>query len=776
MSSNLTGTIYIRDNEWFKQKNIIKLGITQNIYDRENTYITGEPKKGVFIMVILVQLEILNIIDKLLKQHFIDYNILNDGGNEFYKRDIIDLLIPYIDTLGIYYKVLTKEEIYNVKSFYTSLSTQSTPFLDEEQLLKKLEKYQIKKEEKIIKPQSHQKEVLDNIELFYKENDIGKLIWSCGLGKTILSILICKKLNFKRILIGVPSVNLQNQVKKEILKIYSNEDNILQVGGDGIFDIVKIREFLNNENYNEPKFIITTYHSCNLLENISFDFKIADEAHHLVGNYERIEKGFLVFHKIQSLKTLFMTATEKIIENINFQKIVYSMNDEFIFGKYIDKKNVMWAIENKKITDYKISVLKNTEQQVDDIIRKLKIKIINKDLFISCYMTLKSIIDYQGLTHLLLYTNSTKNAELANWYINKIIDLKILYLKKELNHIEYNNINSNIQYEECKEIDEETEFTPNIKLQNKKEYYIELLLQYQNLRENLYNKALHSNNKKCDLKDEILNFKNSKYGIISCVYIFGEGFDLPKLNGVCIAENMYSEIRIVQYLLRPNRLEKENPNKKSYIIIPYIDKDDWNEKNNSFEKVRNIIYQLRNVDENIEQKITLSTLCKTYNEKRKDKEDEEYDYYEDFLDEDENELQKIKMRLRYSKTLKTNNREEQDEYDLVRSINITLNIRSKYEYAELKNKHPYFINEPEKYFMKSGVWKNWYHFMGCDTSKYIKSYEEWLRFCKEKNIRSVEDYNKACEIYEELPKEPKDFYKGFSNLLNEIKKIFISRR
>ena len=60
------------------------------------------------------------------------------------------------------------------------------------------------------------------------------------------------------------------------------------------------------------------------------------------------------------------------------------------------------------------------------------------------------------------------------------------------------------------------------------------------------------------------------------VYIFlVKGFDLPKLNGVCIAGNMLSETRIVQYLLRPNRLDFENPNKKAYVIIPYIDTDDW---------------------------------------------------------------------------------------------------------------------------------------------------------------------------------------------------------
>ena len=83
----------------------------------------------------------------------------------------------------------------------------------------------------------------------------------------------------------------------------------------------------------------------------------------------------------------------------------------------------------------------------------------------------------------------------------------------------------------------------------------------------LYNKALHSN-LNINLEDEVNNFKNFTFGIISCVYIFGEGFDLPKLNGVVIGEKMTSDIRIVQSCLRPNRIEKDNPNKKAYIIIP----------------------------------------------------------------------------------------------------------------------------------------------------------------------------------------------------------------
>jgi hypothetical protein len=69
------------------------------------------------------------------------------------------------------------------------------------------------------------------------------------------------------------------------------------------------------------------------------------------------------------------------------------MDDETIFGKLIDEKTVHWAIENKKITDYYLLVLKNTEE-VNQIISLLNINVSNKELFISAYMTLKSIEKY----------------------------------------------------------------------------------------------------------------------------------------------------------------------------------------------------------------------------------------------------------------------------------------------------------------------------------------------------------------------------------------------
>jgi superfamily II DNA or RNA helicase len=710
------GYIYVRTHEAYElyDYNACKLGKTQNITNREPNYITGEIRRGEFSYVFEVPLEQMSRAELWLRYDFKSFNVYINGGTEFYKKSIIPLIIAQLKKRNIEARQLSRQEIdnikrkeYNKKNMRRLIKTSLNVIVDLAN--KALE----------MKPNPQQEYILKIIIKFFEENNIGKLIWACGLGKALLSILIINLMNFKSIIIGVPGKNLQNQMKNEILKLFPNKSNILFVGGDendnikSTTDKSEIIIFLRNNINDEPKFIISTYHSCNLLvdTNIIVDFKIGDEAHHLVGIETQENKGFRSFHKITSKKTLFMTATEKVIETKS-NKVVYSMEDKSVFGELLDNKSVHWAIENKKITDYNIIVVKNTENEVDAIITSLGLNNVNKDIFISCYMSLKSFEKYKDLTHILLYTNTIEDANLCKKYINDLLLLNAVPI----------------------------------------------------LRDNFYNDALHSGDSK-NLDSEVCKFKNSTYGIISSVYIFGEGFDLPKLNGVCIVGNMKSEIRIVQSVLRPNRLELGNPNKVAYVIIPYIDSDIWELEIQSYEKVRTIISNMRNVDETIEQKITLFA----GNNKLIPRQKPILPYQFDTIwIENCDELNKLKLRLRHSKSLTSNFSEEQDEYNYVSSINKSLNIQSKAEYFERKSVHINYIEEPEEYFKRKGVWNNWYDFIGVDTKKFIQSKQEWINFCKEKGIKSLDDYYIYCEEYDILPKEPADFYKDFTNIPCEL--------
>jgi hypothetical protein len=105
------GTIYLRDNAWYKMENVVKMGVSSTVKNRNTTYITGEIERGEYILIVEIPLEKMKILDKCLKMYFKQYHVYKGGGTEFYNRCIIDLIEPYLQQINMEYKILTKEEI-----------------------------------------------------------------------------------------------------------------------------------------------------------------------------------------------------------------------------------------------------------------------------------------------------------------------------------------------------------------------------------------------------------------------------------------------------------------------------------------------------------------------------------------------------------------------------------------------------------------------------------------------------------------------------------------
>lgn len=110
MKSN-RGNIYIRIHWSWDIDGICKLGETDNLADRESTYVTGEYRRGRFSHVY----KMLNIgcknAENLLKNEFEKYHKQHDGGTEFYDKQIIPLIEPFFDSIGLKYKKLSDYEI-----------------------------------------------------------------------------------------------------------------------------------------------------------------------------------------------------------------------------------------------------------------------------------------------------------------------------------------------------------------------------------------------------------------------------------------------------------------------------------------------------------------------------------------------------------------------------------------------------------------------------------------------------------------------------------------
>ena len=196
-----SGYIYIRVHDSYEKYNVCKLGKTLNLMERNSTYKTSEVECGFFELVIEVQKQKLDIIERLLQNHFksLQYYYYLDGGTEFFKKDIISLIIPYLKTLNLQFTILSKEQIKlitwknsNIKKIVNKININN---------LKNILKFSSKNKEtnEIIIPREHQINVLLKIDEFYKNNNIGKLIHGCGLGKALLGILIVQKLNCKSV-------------------------------------------------------------------------------------------------------------------------------------------------------------------------------------------------------------------------------------------------------------------------------------------------------------------------------------------------------------------------------------------------------------------------------------------------------------------------------------------------------------------------------------------------------------------------------------------------
>ncbi len=85
---------------------------------------------------------------------------------------------------------------------------------------------------------------------------------------------------------------------------------------------------------------------------------------------------------------------------------------------------------------------------------------------------------------------------------------------------------------------------------------------------NLFCSSYNSCISKKEQKEMLEKFESSEKGIINCVYCLGEGWDFPLLDGVVFAENMTSEIRIVQSALRASRKNKNDESKVAKILLP----------------------------------------------------------------------------------------------------------------------------------------------------------------------------------------------------------------
>ena len=696
--NSTNGYIYVRYHPSYHVDDACKMGKANNIPERDTQYATGEIKRGYFEVVFEVPIEKMGFIELLLQNEFRELNVKYDAGTEFYNKKIITLIEPYLITIGVKYKKLSKQEISDLVRCNRVRKTMKK--INIQSLIHKLKSKRINKQIVSYIPRNDQTIIIEKSFIHFQQYDKGMLVLTCGVGKTLISLWITQKLNSNTILIGVPSELLWKQYEEKICDLFQNVPYLIVSGG---VDIETIMRFL--ESNQKKCIVITTYSSAHKVYKAThhtkfiFGMKILDEVHHLTTNNIRLAdnaKTYIQMLNIPYVKQLSLTATLKQLESMCDDGIVVSNDNVKYFGEIIDRKCLLWAINENIICDYVIQTIITNEEQLEQQLSRFHIIEENyKRLFLSAFASLNSIFDGHS-HHLLIYSNNKENSLKLTKYIKMLLD----------------------------------------------DNYFDI--------PDLYYSNYHSEMKSKDQKEIINNFEKAKFGIITCVYCLGEGWDFPLLDGVVFAENMTSNIRIVQSALRASRKNENDTNKKTKIILPILNRDDWleNNENPDLKKVREVIYQMGLEDETITQKIKVFRIeieKQKHTKPKPTKPKNKREMVDEFGEYDDELTQKLRLKTIKRTALATT-------YKKARKIIADKNIKSKESYYELCERDNRLSKEPEIAF--KGQFTNWIEYLSIERVYYD------LETCKNK----VGEY---LLLYPEIKKH----YLDLSIVSNELCKI-----
>jgi predicted helicase len=460
-------------------------------------------------------------------------------------------------------------------------------------------------------PAPYQVKMINDVIQGFESSDRGKLIAACGTGKTLTALWIAEEMEAKKILFIAPSIALikqtlqvwsdQSKKRFEYVAICSDSsvaDELedfrdLETSDLGIpvtTDPSRIAHMLSEFN-EEISIVFCTYQSLEALrkaaELVDFKFELAifDEAHRTAGTNDSDNFSLALFDENISVdKRLFMTATERMIKPkilkkaAQLNRVVFSMDDRRIYGDVFHRFTFGEAIQENVISDYKIIVAGVRSSEVYEWIKHNNL-----------------LVD--------LDDDSEKIQATAENLFKQILLLKVM---------EKYPVNKTITFHNSIKLAKDFIFGTN---ENRDSFQNTLKVTKPEIVSSDYflghvNGSVNSSRRHKILMD----FKSSKYGIVSNSRCLTEGVDVPIIDSIYFVDPRSSLIDIVQACGRALRKPRNGDPKLAYFIIPILIPDgESSEVLNKidFDMIHMIIQSLREQDNRLEQwveKLNLSLL------------------------------------------------------------------------------------------------------------------------------------------------------------------------
>ncbi|MFP6099939.1 type ISP restriction/modification enzyme [Helicobacter pylori] len=502
------------------------------------------------------------------------------------------------------------------------------------------------------KPRPHQQEAINATKKYFSDpkNARGKLIMACGTGKTYTSLKIMEALEPKITLFLAPSIALLSQTFREYAQeksepfyasIVCSDDKVGQSKNEDnddinfselpikpstrLEDILSVYEKVQKEN---KRFIIfSTYQSALRIKEAQeaglgkIDLIICDEAHRTVGamysSNERDDKNaFTLCHSdknIKAKKRLYMTATPKVYSESSKAKakekdnVIYSMDDEEIFGEEIYTLNFSKAIALDLLTDYKVIILAVRKENLSGVTNSVNKKIsqlkakgtkLDKKL-INNEFVCKIVGTHKGLAKQDLIVLDDENKEdhnLQNQYDTAPSQRAISFCKSI-------NTSKNIKdsFEtimECYDEELKKKSFKNLKIS------IDHIDGTMNCKERL------------EKLEELNEFQPNTCKVLSNARCLSEGVDVPALDSIVFFDGKSAMVDIIQAVGRVMRKAKRK--KRGYIILPIaleeseIENLDEAVNNTNFKNIWKVIKALRSHDPSLVDEATFKEKIKIF--------------------------------------------------------------------------------------------------------------------------------------------------------------------
>ena len=501
------------------------------------------------------------------------------------------------------------------------------------------------------KPRPYQQEAIDRVMKGFETHDRGKLIMACGTGKTFTSMKIVERFveqgltENAPILFLVPSLSLLSQTLSDWKQNCKYEINAFAVCSDsttGKADVESIDNLFARSELRYPAttnaeslvnqykkiqekkrkksftVVFSTYQSIEVLNEAqktyqfpAFALTICDEAHRTAGGFvydkentaNNEETAFTRIHNndyVASKKRLYMTATPKIY-GVDAKKlrekseaVLYSMDDEAIFGPIFHEISFRRAVELGSLVDYKVIVLTVSQDVVQkkggmfDAVQDGGLSVSDAAKIVGCWRAL-SKRDVQS----------------------ELIDGDIFPMKRAVGFAQVidpretsDRVSSRLYAAKFQDTIEEYKDKRRKELREKLGSIDEVEFALEN---GLVCETKHIDGSMDAFeKSTLLNWlrddvENNHCKILFNVRCLSEGVDVPALDSVIFLSPRKSQVDVVQTVGRVMRVSPKTNKKRGYVIIPIVtppnvEADLVLNNNKDFDTVWQILRALRSID------------------------------------------------------------------------------------------------------------------------------------------------------------------------------------